>query len=305
MKPYTSNAEYLQDLAGWGRLLLTEQEEEAAVRAARMEERSAESLKAGIFLPLEYLFLVFQLNRFERHCVRMSLLPELELLFEGHFAFFHKDPAKRLLSLGLAIRFYGGEDVSEYHGYWSKENPLRRYFFQSVEGKDCSDLSMLWKLDQRILHFVLEGRMDNPDLAEFSFFWEPDRAESGKRERKDGLTGEMIRLLEAVQHAGEQRVVFFLTGPAGVGKKYQFRLFCGELERAILFIDLPKMLLQNRLSPEILELLCRESVIRQAVLCFAGLDALLDQGMAGEELAAAWLGRALAVSWPPPRAICS
>ena len=47
MKPYTSNAEYLQDLASWGRLLLTEQEEEAAVRAARMEEKSAESLKAG------------------------------------------------------------------------------------------------------------------------------------------------------------------------------------------------------------------------------------------------------------------
>lgn len=298
MRPYASNSEYLRDLASWGRLLLAEKEEEAVAAEAAMGEKSAESLRAGIFLPLEYLFLVFKLSRFEQHCVRMALLPELDTWFEEQFASFHKEPSRRLLSSGLAIRFYRGkeEDLNGYHSYWNKENFLCRYFFRSVMGEDCSDLNVIWKLDQRILHFVLEGRMDNPDLAGFSFTWEPVWTGAGKRGEKSVLTDEMTHLLQAVQQAGESRMVFFLTGPAGVGKKHQLKLLCEELERAILFIDIHKMILQGRLSAEALDLLCREGVIRQAVLCFAGLDALLEQGTAGEALAAAWLDKALAVS---------
>jgi hypothetical protein len=309
MKPYASNSEYLRDLVSWGRLLLSEKEEEAVAAAAAMEEKSAESLRTGMFLPLEYLFVVFKLNRFERHCVRMALLPELDTWFEEHFASLQGDSSKRLLSSGLAIRFYKGkeEDANRYHAYWNEESTLSRYFFRSARRGDCSDLSLIWKLDQRILNFVLEGRMDNPDLAGFSYLWEPVWPDVGNdagnledkeasRGDKGLLTNKMLRLLQAAQETGERRVVFLLTGPAGVGKKQQLKLLCKELGRAILFIDIHKMIQQGRLSAEVMELLCREGIIRQAVLCFAGLDALLVQETEGEALAAAWLDKALAVS---------
>jgi hypothetical protein len=296
---YKSDAAYIKDLLAWGQSKLTGREQEAGALLKGIEARSRESVNSGVFLPLEYLFAVFRLTDFERHAVRLALLPELDTRFAAFFAEQNQEPGGGNLSPATAVRLYDREEdaILRYRPYWSPDGSLRRFFFSGREKGDQTAWTASWKLDRRIRDFILEGRLENSDLTGFCWLWEPEAGEENKAaggEEGDILSRNMARFVE--RGTGEKGVAFFLTGPPGVGKKRQIIHFCQTLHQAVLFADMRRIMMQGVLSGRILAELCRESVIRQSVLCFDGLEELLQQSPEGEVLALSCLEQALSLS---------
>ncbi len=294
---YGSSAAYLRDLLCWGELIAAGREKEAVAWAGVMEEKSRNSLADQVFLPLEYLFAVFRLTDFERHTVRLALLPELDTRFGTFFAEQHQAPGRWYLSPELAVRLYDRKEDAwlRYRAYWSADGSLRRFFFSGLEQEEDNPWTASWKLDRRIRNFVLEGQLENAGLAVFSSLWEPEPGVAGKEE-EDSLIRNMARFMERRAGASPKGVAFFLTGPAGVGKKRQITGFCRTLHQAVLFVHMRKILAQGALSASLLAELGRESIIRQSVLCFDGLEVLLEQGSAGADLVISYLAQALNLS---------
>lgn len=299
---YGSAAAYIRDLLRWGEYILAGREKEAFALTSEMAVKSRESLSLGVFLPLEYLFTVFCLTDFERHCVRLALLPELDARFATFFYEQNQEPGRKHLSPETAVRLYDrGEDTwIHYSTYWSADCSLRRFFFNGRDREEHVDWTASLILDRRIRNFVLEGQLENPDLAGFSSLWEPKPGGGGtdwaKREEADDLSQKMARFVEQTEYLEKEGVAFFLTGPAGVGKKRQITHFCQALQQAVLFVNLRKLVPQGTLSARVLAELCRESVIRQSVLCFDGLEIFLQQGSEGEAYALSCLEQALSLS---------
>lgn len=276
----------LRELLRWGEHLQSEREQEAASAWVQIEEKGRESLQTGDFCPLDYLFTVFRLTDFERFCVRLALLPELDHRF-------------RYVSPEMAVRLYDRTEdaLLQYYDYFSMDGSLRRFFFHRGEKENSFGMNSVLKLDWRIRAFVLEGQLENVRLAAFATLWEPDAREvdSPQDDEAEALTLSMERLLARAQDRG-RGVAFLLTGPKGVGKKRQVIHFCRSLHQAVLFVDIRKILTSGALSPDLQAELGRESVIRQSVLCFTGLDTLLAEGPEGETYALSILSQALTLS---------
>lgn len=282
----------LRNLLRWGEHLQAGREQEAAAAWTQMDEESRKSLQAGEFLPLDYLGTVFRLADFECFCVRLSLLPELDSRFK------HVSPE-------MMIRLYDrAEDaLLRYYRYFNADGSLACFFFGKSGRENGFGLNTVLKLDHRIRDFILEGQMENARLAPFVSLWEPDAqgeeasslCDASRDDEEDGLTLSMERFLERAEDNGKG-VAFLLTGPAGVGKKRQVVHFCRTLHQAVLFVDMRKILMQGAFSADLQAELRRESVIRQSVLCFDGLDALLEQGPEGEAHAVSCLEQALVLS---------
>lgn len=304
MEHYRSSAEYLADLVRWGRTILQDKERGKAL-AGDLEEKASLSLAAGVFLPVEYLGLAFGLGSFERHCVRLALLPEVDPWFEKAFAEWHGEESRRLLSPELAWGLYsaGEEESLHWQASLGRDGLLRRYLFTVTESKSRSDLTASWKLEQRIKDFALAGCLDNPALAEFAFLWEPDLQEESLEEDLEQTEEESCaekdmaeRMERFLALAGEKEgVVFLFSGPAGSGKKEQILRFCQNIGQAVLFVDVKKILQRERTFQEVLHNLGQECILRQSLLCFDGLEALNERQSTGEALAAACLETAL--SW--------
>ena len=80
LSKYNSPAEHLQDLMNWGRLILGDKGQ-AFKFMGKMENKAKNSQESGLFLPLAYVCAVFDLNHFERHCLYLAIMPELDVGF--------------------------------------------------------------------------------------------------------------------------------------------------------------------------------------------------------------------------------
>ena len=308
MRTYKSQVSYWLDFEKWGRLVLEDRDKGAAFMD-KMDEKAKASLEAGLFLPLAYLAAIFDLNRFERHCLYLAVLPELNLWFEAAFAGRRGEKEGRLLSEGLALSLYRPDQREEglsLRDCFANDGNLRRYFLRPGPGGNRSDLAVSWKLSQRIKEFVLDNRLDNSGLAGFAYVWEPEpkSAEGDPESQGGGFYSDdaepadpdnMGHFLEMANSVGDG-VAFLLTGPAGSGKKRRIIRFAQDLRQAVLFVDVAKIVTRRGFDADVLNDLYRESVLRQGVICFDGLDALGGPEQKASAIAGAMLEGALKVA---------
>jgi SpoVK/Ycf46/Vps4 family AAA+-type ATPase len=379
----------LEDVIRWGWLVF-EDKVGAALFIGEIESKGRASLGAGVFLPLAYLCEAFALNRFERHCLYLALLPELDISFESAFAGLHGEEDRRLMSAEAAFRLYddkGGKRGKEDKGgkgdkddkggksdkpqalraLLASDRTLRRFLLTASGSSGRSDLAVSWKLAGRIKEFVVDNVLDSPALAGFTWLWEPGGEpvprsmaavagtdavagmdtvagmdvvakidavarmtavcrdegfsdnensatdekdgflddEDGFTDEEDGFTDEeddaVARMEDFLALAVEREAdgasaAILLCGPEGSGKKRQILRFAERAGQAVLFVDVEKMEAGRDLNENMLNVLCRESVLRQCVLCFDGLDALSQYEHNAEPIAASMLEGALKVA---------
>ena len=277
MNGYNSQAEYWHDLIRWGRMV-TDDKIKAAAYFDEMENRASKSLQSGLFLPLAYTCIVFSLNRFERHCLYLALLPELDIGFEAAFAELHGEADRRLLSAELALRLYVADDEETFplSSCFGTGGMLRDYLLTFSGGIGRSDLAVSWKLAKRIKEFVVENRLSNPALAGFTFLWEPDADldASGDVFQQKAELERMERFLTSEVEQGAGAAAILVCGPVGSGKKSLITSFARRLNQAVLFVKTSAIAPENCLDSGLLHEIFRESVLRQSVICFDDLDKL-------------------------------
>lgn len=290
-EPFASTQEYIQALLQLvdRRLAVLEEHavsdgearEEALLLADRIEERMRRrcqaAVDAGGVAPLDYLFRVFGLSAFERHCVYLALAPELDAFYGERYAALQGD-GTRLPELGLCLRTFAGgmADSGELLGRWQDREEVLDCFFRTghrgMEGQ--SDLSAGLKLDRRIIHFLFDYMSSDPALEGMvRLFW------PGEEELPPlVLYGPLVERMKAYTRSlpAETPVLFYLKGESGAGRRTLARHFCKAEGRPLLLADLPALFQSGMSWKEILMHVCREAVIRNAALGFAGAELLLN-----------------------------
>lgn len=258
-----------------------EAREEALRLAGRVEERIRRrcqaTVEAGGAAPLDYLFRIFGLSAFERHCVYLALAPELDASWGERYAALQSGGIL-LPQLELCLETFSGgrANRTELLGRWREREELLTCFFRAGHrgAEERSDLARGLKLDRRIVHFLFDYMSPDPALeGMIRIFW------PGEELPPLVLYKELAERMRAWAGAlpEETPVLFFLQGQPGSGRRTLARHFCKEEDRPLLLADLSALFQRGMGWEEILMHICREAAIRNAALAVEGFELLLGR----------------------------
>ena len=241
----------------------------------QLRRKWEQAIDAGESLPLEYLARIFGLSRFQRHCAYLALAPELSARYEERYAA-AQGSRKGLPSLALCLDTFPApaEDRMELLSQWKRDRRVLSFFFGGIsQGNDGgSDLSMGLKLERRMLDFLFNVMSEDPVLEGKSRMHWP-----GKQENKAFVLYEALleKLQRRLEEEGREKLLFYLKGARGSGRRTLVKELCAKEERPLLEVDLPELIGSVSDAEEALIPLCRETAIRGAALMLTGLEKLL------------------------------
>jgi hypothetical protein len=253
-------------------------------REERLRRRCEATVDAGGTAPLEYLFRIFHLTDFERHCVYLALAAELDNSLRARCASLAPESG-RLPGLELCLSTFPAlpEARSDLLADWRTHRETMALFFRSgLGGADGqSDLTAGLKLDGRILDFLLDEQSGDPELEGCAqLLWPGDDPASLV------FRGETLEKLRAYDEAAPSgsRLLFCLRGDAGSGRKTLVRHLCRLREQSLLVVNLEELARDSDHWWTRVRAVCRETAIRHAVLAFTGLETLLGSDSGAQVL---------------------
>jgi len=213
---------------------------------------AGESLAQGVFLPLEYLFRLFDCDAFERYAVVMALLSQLEPEAGAAFRRLHGDQRLDAPTPWVLSRLYGepGDLARGCFAYFTRGSKLLRYFFALEEVQPLSRLT----LDGRILSFALGAAAAESYYAPVAVLWSGGEDVAAGEGTAAGLAAYIRNCRDFGRHT-----VFNLFGPPGAGRKSCIKRLAALNGLNLLFIDL------MALSPDLVPKIVRECLLFQAV----------------------------------------
>ncbi|MDQ2085368.1 AAA family ATPase [Herbivorax sp. ANBcel31] len=245
-----------------------------------IDKRVRASLKEGVFLPLVYINTIFNLNHFERHCVMLAITVELNRKFEKLYGFLQDDITLRLPTLELAIKLYtlNSRAVPKAISMINDRKILDQYFFSSLNdlASDRSDLSKVLKLNSRILNFILDTGIEDEKASQMADVFYPNQDLDELLEGQDMLDT-MKGIIKGNEGLFKQKLLLYLKGKRGTGKKFLVKHLCRELGQTVLFVDVEKILRSGESIETNMNTICREALIHGAALCFFKLEVLQDE----------------------------
>ncbi|QHI72581.1 ATP-binding protein [Aminipila terrae] len=268
---YNSNASYLKDIKHLTLLEvdfyesilhkeeLGEKEEKLKNYKKNMEER----LQCGdniVFLPLEYLFERFNLDLFQRYCVRLSLMPELiggfscdvDFAVSSFAAIYHRDmfEVKKI----------------ELLKYFEVNSILKRVFLTTELYCPKNRLLESLQSSERIKSFVIDGSLFSNALRDKAEIWDSSNY-------KQNQTGNIafdptineIQLKTLEKAWTEDADIFLLYGLPGSGKKEVIRQFCRRKNLSVIFVKEPS---EGEDIKVFISQVNTEAAISQSIVCF-------------------------------------
>ncbi|NLL19928.1 MAG: AAA family ATPase, partial [Clostridia bacterium] len=217
---------------------------------------AGKSLQKGLFLPLEYLFWLFNCDAFERHAVVMTLLSQVFPEAAADFALIHNHRQLDWATpLALCRTYEEHGEFAQKLNYFAKDSKLIKYFFAPDEVNVLSKLT----LDRRILEFILGTAVKESYYAPTATLWS-----GGEQVSADEKTaGRLAAYIRDCQDFGGH-TVFNLFGEKGAGRKSCIKYIAGENGFNLMFIDLLS-LSDYADYPVLIGKVLRECLIFQAV----------------------------------------
>ena len=276
---YGSQAEYLSDILQLCSMRLSRFTEEPAtdeqIRTVDqgIQRKCERTVDQGSGIGLEYLFRIFNLTDFERHCVMLALAAELSDQYVRFLA--ARQNGVTLPTLGLCLNSFTDrqEDQMELLSQWRRNQRQLAYFFDSVllPEEQETDLSTVLKLSRRMVTFALDYTAEDSELAPGGGLFWPDQAPELIL-RKD-----LLRQMEAYRETSQNQLLFYLWGQFGSGRRTLIRTFCAVCGRALVWVDLNILVQQSEDWRHLLLPYFRETVIRDAALVVIGFQRLQEQ----------------------------
>jgi SpoVK/Ycf46/Vps4 family AAA+-type ATPase len=249
-----------------------------------IDGRISRSIKEGVLLTLPQLGHLFVLSSFEQAALVICLAPELRRKYERLYAYLQDDITRKKPSVDLVLsllcemesdRWNAREILSEHAPLMHAGMLQKADDPQSPSG--ASGLSQFLKLDPRILGFLLGKNYLDPRLIGIATLHRPSPI--------DGFTEGTIaaKLLQFIKShftdetSGVKKLVLYLHGPHGVGKKNLGLTACRQLGRPMLSVDMELLLAHGAQAEALLKPICRESVLLQAALYLDNASSLLKE----------------------------
>jgi len=252
----------------------------------RIQARIAASLEPGVFLPLVQLARTFGLSPFEMQTLVICLAPELRRKYDRLYAYLQDDITRKKPSIDLVLTLLCPTEIERWQARtaFSAHAPLLRAGMvhtvadlQSPSGS--SDLGRFLRLDGRILNYLLGNNQLDEQLARLAAVHRPG---PGLEQVlvEPAAKAQMARILQRYfldQAAAQRRVVVYLHGPAGVGKRGLALAACAQLHCPLFYLDLELLLAREPEAETLLRLAFREGLLLQATIFLDHLDCLLGE----------------------------
>ena len=279
---------------------LLEQESDAQPRVlsspleeTTIAEKIAASAERGIFLSLPWLAQLFSLSQLEVQTLVMCLAPELRRKYDTLYAYLQDDITRKRPSVDLALDVLCASEAERWRvrtAIFSDQAPLfrngilhREEDLRSPSGS--SGLAQFLRLDQRMLHYILDNDVPDARLVGYATLLHP----SATMEQVLIDPALKTRLLNLCQRrlppAGRQRLVFYFQGPYGIGKRDLALGLCAQQRRPLLHVDMELILAGEPDIATALRLVFREGLLWNAAIFLDHCDALLQE----DAKAKAWL----------------
>jgi len=256
-----------------------------------LSKKIQRSLEQGIHLPFHHLASVFHLHPFEWDTLLICLAPQVDLKYEKLYAYLQDDVTRKNPSVDLVLDLLCGPVPAERlgaRGCFFDQSPLLKYqliaFTGDRTGQPGSFLSRGLEIDESIARFLLGFNTVDPSIASFAGEINPKR-EWASLVLDDKLKKQLMNLGDGYYDLDndyrdnrKQRLVFYLKGPRGAGKKSTAEAFCHYLGLFLLVVDTPDLIRLHSESPgedgfdKTLGRLFRESLLHSAAVYFHRFD---------------------------------
>lgn len=228
----------------------------------------------NLFIPLLYLQEVFGLSDFERDCIMICLSTELDTKYQRLYAYLNDDLNKKAPTVDVVLKLLCKDERLDYKRMFYGRTHLNTCFFTEIEDGG-NRLAKELKLDERIVEFLLGSEGIEKSIQDLSETYLP--SEKVPTLIYDEEIQEKLRSFVVKSQNSSSVMLFHLFGPKGSGKKLQIKHLCKFLNTRLMIIDVNKLFEDHGKVKRLTDLIYREAVIGQAVVCFDNFDVLLSK----------------------------
>ncbi len=259
----------------------------------QITKKVQQSIAVGTFLALPQLAHIFALSPFEIQVVLICLAPELQRKYDKIYAYLQDDITRKKPSLDLILDLLCNSESERWsaRALFSKQAPLLRAALLEVvddpqNPSGASDLARFFKLDTRILNYLLDDhRMDDRLIEQVQLH--PLNVKTQILDSlpiKTEIRSQLSEILDS--HFSEppldrRKLTFHLHGPAGVGKRSLALALCHKVGAALIVVNTPRLLFDEAEFETLLQRTFRESLLQQTALHFEHCDILTKDTEAG------------------------
>lgn len=249
----------------------------------RIDDQVAASLERGVFLGLPYLAALFDLSDFEREAVLICLAPELQRKYDTLYAYAQDDVTRKRPSVDLVLDLLCATETEKWNLralLSSSARLMQTGILERVEDaaspSGSSDLAQFLRLDPRILDYLLGHQTVDARLATLVQVCSAE-IPTEALPMDPALAAPVLAFAQryAAAPATHQKLVLYLHGSYGVGKRALAQAVASSVGRPLLSLDAHRLLTQEAEAEALLGLACRESFLWQAPLYVENADMLL------------------------------
>jgi adenylate kinase family enzyme len=256
-----------------------------------IDGRVEQSQLHGVRLPIVELAQRFALTWREVDLLFACVAVDLDGRYERIYGFLHDDMSRRLASPGLAIGLYC-ESVAEQlsaRALLNARAPLRYYRLLDVMDDNAATpwLSRPLRVDERIVSFIIDEhaidariarQVTSPDIGVASL----DDVVPGR-----DLEESVERIVQlAAASLGRKKPLVYLHGGHHSDADTLVRRAAGQLGMPVLTVDVELLTDSTTDFEQVLFLLFREGLLRQAAVYLRNIDRALEQPAGGSRVRA-------------------
>jgi ATP-dependent 26S proteasome regulatory subunit len=266
---------------------IAEVRDKLKVKQQRINSGVEAALKAGVFLALPQLALLFSLSSFELQILIICLAPELRHKYDTLYVYLQNDIARKKPSVHMILDLLCQDEADQWQArrYFSEDASLFKTGILQVvpdlhSPSGNSDLSRLLKISPRILDFILQNNQMDASLTSVAALQNPAGMPQSEilidAPLKDHVQAIATGYLEQALPRPKM-MAFYFYGPIGVGKQKLALEICRKVNCALLYVDIEMILASGAQAQSIMRTAFREGLLQQAMLYFDHIDSLFSQ----------------------------
>jgi SpoVK/Ycf46/Vps4 family AAA+-type ATPase len=260
---------------------------EAATKLKSIQEKISKkienSLKNGIFLPFYHLSRIFQLTLFEMDILLICLAPEVDAKYERLYAYLQDDVTKKSPSVNLILDLLcvNPKERTDARACFFSQSPIIKYNIIQFNNDDENNhkplLSRRLKLDDRIVNYLMGFNVMDSKISSLATLlptrmqWSGLELEENIKERFKQLAVKFVRN----ERQEQKRIVVYLNGAYGAGKKSTAEAFCAEIQLPIIIVNALDILNIEASPEKSISRLFREALLQPAAIYIEHYDRMM------------------------------
>lgn len=225
--------------------------------------------------PLYQACQLFALDDFEKMCLELSVLRELNPYFEKFFIYMNNDWNSSYLTPDTAMRLYmlDRECQSELYTYFGEEGKLCKFFFHIYQTEEKSWVRWGMRCRSAFLFFLLSGQFRAGVEEELTTWYEREEG----RENKLVLSGRKMPIFQKLDRLLTRKMTVSLGGVKKQEGIFLLQQYADLREQKFCFLNIRRMaeLQAERNRGEIRELyrdVIMQAIWQKACICIYELN---------------------------------